>query len=546
MTKPATTTSKDDLSHLEEEIVDHFFELQPNYAVFLGRHEYDGKLPILEPGATDAWAHHTDSLLLRLDQLNANALAPGRRHDIILLRLLLESALFDLRDALDLDRNPMTYVGVVSLTPYMVREYAPVAERVRAMCAVLDQVPGTIDAGRRRLQASLPKPFLQLTVAMGGGLPAHFAEAEAYARAAAPELGAKVAGARPAAEAAIAEFLRRVKDEYLPKANEDFALGPERFQKLLWVREGIERPTAEILAAGRADLKRNQDRLRAIAAQQRQSSLELLETLNVDHPTATELIATAQSYVRETRAFTEEKHLASIPEPASCRVEPTPVFSRALSTASMNPPGPFEVTGDEGIYFVTPVDESWSPAKQEEWLRSMNHSVLRNVTIHEVYPGHYLQFLHFRRSAGSLSRKVYLSASFTEGWAHYAEQLAIEQGFGNGKVAAEAAQLHDALLRDCRLIASIGLHTQGWTVGQATELFRREAFFEELPAEREAIRGTFNPEYFCYTLGKLEILNVRKKFLDAKFGGSLSAFHDQLLSAGCPPIGLLDTMFGGA
>jgi len=208
----------------------------------------------------------------------------------------------------------------------------------------------------------------------------------------------------------------------------------------------------------------------------------------------------------------------------------------------MNPPGPFDVGETDGIYYVTPVDASWTAERQEEWLRSLNDAMLRNITVHEVYPGHYLQFLHFRAKGSTLARRVYLSASFSEGWAHYCEQLAIEAGLGAGSPDAELAQIHDALLRDCRLIASVGLHTGGWTLKQATELFQREAHFETLPAEREAIRGTFNPEYFCYTLGKLAILDARSKLLASQFGGSLRAFHDRLLGFGCPPIGVLETL----
>jgi len=166
--------------------------------------------------------------------------------------------------------------------------------------------------------------------------------------------------------------------------------------------------------------------------------------------------------------------------------------------------------------------------------------MLGNITVHEVYPGHYLQFLHFRARPASLARKAYLSPSFVEGWAHYTEQLAIEAGWDGGRREAEIAQLHDALLRDCRLLSSIGLHTEHWSVEQATELFQRAAHFEQLPAQREAIRGTFNPEYFCYTLGKLRILQARRRFLASKFHGSLREFHDALLGSGCPPVGLID------
>jgi uncharacterized protein (DUF885 family) len=541
--------SPDVLSDLERRIVDHLFTLQPSYAVFLGLHEYDGHVPDLTRAATERWAAASDDLLRRLGALNLGGLTYGRRLDATLLQLLLDGPLFDLRDARELDRNPMSYVGQIALTPYLVREYAPAAQRVQAMVRLLAAVPTMLEAGRQRLEPRLPDPFVRLALAMSSGLPAHLDEAERFARTASPNLGDTFRAARQDAEQSIQEFVGRLKDDYLPKVTQEFALGPERYQRLLWVREGIRTPYSEVLRAGRADLDRNQARLAEIAAQQRPGQptapaiVELFEAVYRQHSTAARLVPHAQELVDETRRFVRAQDLVTIPEPERCRVEETPVFGRALSTASMNPPGPFDTVGDEGIYFVTPVDPAWTPDRQEEWLRSLNDPMLRNITVHEVFPGHYLQFLHFRRAAGTLARKVYLSSSFAEGWAHYCEQLAIEAGLGAGSFEAELAQIHDALLRDCRLIASIGLHTEGWTVAQATELFRREAYFEALPAEREAIRGTFNPEYFCYTLGKLAILDARAKHLGPKFAGSRRAFHDRLLGFGCPPVGVLDELF---
>jgi uncharacterized protein (DUF885 family) len=527
---------------LERQIVDHLFALQPSYAVGLGLHEYDGRLPDLGSGATEAWAVTADALLGRLNRVGeATELSDDRRVDRFLLRLLLESPLFDLRESKELDRNPMAYVGSVSLTSYLVRDYAPVADRVRSIVRILEGVPAMLDTGRRRLHGPLPKPFVELSLAIGGGLPQHFGEAETFAARAG--MVPEVAAARATATGAVNSFLAWLKDECLPRATPDFALGPHRFQRLLFVREGIEVSIEDVRKAGAADLARNQARLDEIAREEKATVSELLDRLSRDHPSASEILPSARGFVDETRQFVVDRDLVTIPEPAVCRVEETPVWGRALSTASMNPPGPFDDGPTDGIYYVTPVDPNWSAKQQEEWLRSFNRSLLRNITVHEVYPGHYLQFLHFHQQAASLARKVYLSPSFVEGWAHYAEQLAIEQGMGAGNHNAEIAELHDALLRDCRLLASVGLHTQGWTVEQATQLIQREAHFERLPAEREAVRGTFNPEYFCYTLGKLAILNSRARFLGPRFAGSLRQFHDTLLGFGCPPIGLLDTLF---
>jgi uncharacterized protein (DUF885 family) len=536
---PAAVT---ELDPLERAIVDHLFVLQPGYAVGLGLHEYDGIVPEFAREATDRWTDGARTLLGRLERTDRERLSGDRRIDAFLLRLLLEGPVFDLTESRELDRNPMSYLGGFSLTSYLAREYAPPGDRLTAVVRVLEGVPSVLEVGRSRLDRVLPKPFVDLALSIGGGLPTHFAEAEPLA--AATGRVDELARARESAEAAVRQFLEWLRQERLPAATPEFALGAARFQKLLFVREGVEAPFDEIRRAGLADLERNQARLAELARAAKLPIPEFLARMNENHPPASEVLATAQRFVEETRKFVADRKLVSIPADVACRVEETPAFGRALSTASMNPPGPFDTGAPLGIYYVTPVDPAWTPVQQEEWLRSFNFSMLRNITVHEVYPGHYLQFLHFRAGSGSLARKVYLSPSFVEGWAHYTEQLAIEHGLGRESGFAEAAQVHDALLRDCRLLAAIGLHTAGMTLETATQLFQKEAFFERLPAEREAIRGTFNPEYFCYTLGKLSILSARDRFLAKKFAGDLTRFHDTLLGYGSPPIGLLDTLLG--
>jgi uncharacterized protein (DUF885 family) len=537
-----------ELDALEREVLDHLFALAPGYAVSLGLHEYDGRLADLSQGATERWASQADALLRRLKDLPSDRLSVDRRYDRMLLEMTLESPLFDLRDSRDYELNPMVYVGGLSLTAYTVREYAPLAVRAEAMFRHLAGVPGFLEKGLDRLEKEVPGPFVQLAVGMAHGIESNFRDVESIVRPLGNAALQRLREVRDPAVAGVQEFANRLEREWLPRATNEFALGPDRYQKLLWVRERVAVPFSELLAAGRADLERNQARLRAIAATTRPPTdgRGLLQRASHVHPTAGELIARARGFVDETRRFVEEKQLATLPQPAVCRVEETPEYHRALSTASMNPPGPFDAAGEEGIYFVTPVDPAWSPETQEEWLRSFNDSVLRNVTAHEVYPGHYLQFLHFRQSAGSLSRKTFLSNAFVEGWAHYAEQLVVEQGLGAGAPEAEAAQLQDALLRNCRLIASVGLHTQGMTIAEATALFEREGYCESIVAQREANRGTFDPVYFGYTLGKLAILDARRKHLASQFGGSLRAFHDRLLGFGAPPVGFLDELLRGS
>lgn len=533
-----------ELGALEQQVIDHLFVLSPASAVSSGIHQYDGRLPDLRREATDRWASRAEDLLRRVRGVPVETLPSGRRYDRMLLEMGLESALFDLHDSRDFDVNPMVHVGGLSLTPYTVRPYAPLEVRLEAIHRHLGGVPLTLGRGLDRLEPAVPAPFIRLAIGIARGLEANYRAVESLIRSYSEAAFERIREVRDPAIEAVRSFAQRLEQEWLPRATQDYALGEEKFQRLLWVRERVRVPIPDLLKAGRADLEHNQSRLHAIAAAAHPPTdgPGLLQRAAATHPTATELIDRARVFVEEMKLFIREKELATIPEPAVCRVEETPPDHRGLSTASMNSPGPFETAGQEGMYFVTPADPGWSAETQDQWLRSFNDSVLRNVTAHEVYPGHFLQFLHLRRSTSSLARKIILSGAFIEGWAHYAEQVVVEQGLGAGAPEAEAAQICDALLRDCRLISSIGLHTQGMTVAQSTELFEREGLCEPIVAQREAGRGTYDPVYFGYTLGKLAILDARRRHLQSRFGGSLQAFHDRVLSFGAPPVGFLDEL----
>lgn len=530
---------------LEYAVLEHLFTLTPRVAVDAGLHQYDGKLPDLSRPATDRWADQADTLLRRLRDLAVDTLTADRRYDRVLLEMALESARFDLLDSRDYDQNPMVCAGALSLTPYTVRAYAPLPVRIDAMRRHLAAVPAFLQGSLSRLAAEVPAPFIRLAMATARGIEANYRDVEPLVRSFSDASMERIREVREPALAAVRAFADRLEKEWLPRATQAFALGPDRYQKLLWVRERVSAPFSDLLAAGRADLERNQVRLRVIAAAANPPTdgPGLIARAAQTHPTSAQLIPRARDFVDEMKMFVREKELVTIPEPAVCRVEETPPYYRELATASLNPPGAFDTAGEEGMFFVTPVDPAWRPETQEAWLRSFNDSVLRNTAVHEVYPGHYLQFLHLRRSPASRTRKVLLSGAFVEGWAHYAEQLVLEQGLGAGAPEAEAAQLQDALLRDCRLIVSVGLHTQGMTVAEATAVFEREAYCEPIVAQREAGRGTYEPAYFAYTLGKLAILDVRHKHLSSQFGGSLRAFHDRLLGFGAPPVGFLDDLF---
>lgn len=531
---------------LEREVVEHLFRFSPGFAVVLGLHSYDGILPDLSPATVAAWVGKARTLLERLQEVDAASLSKERRLDRELLRLRLRSDLFDLLDYPFLDRLPLAYVGPLELVPYTARPYAPAPQRAAAMVRILEGAPRLLETGKQRLVRPLPEAFVKIALAMAEGLAPHFRESASFVKEQAPSEAPAYQRALVEAEAAARGFVDYLRRS-LKGASSDFALGPARFQRLLEVREGLTLGWEELEREGWENLRVNQKRLETLARSARPPTTPeaMLREMAADHPFASELLSEAERSVEETRKFVARWDLVTIPEPEHCRVEPTPLVDRAWTTASMDAPGPFETSSFEGVYHVTPVEEEWETAKKEQWLASFSRPVIRNVTAHEVYPGHYVQFLHFRAHASTLTRRVYLSGAFTEGWAHYTEQLMIEEGFGGGSPTYELAQLVDALLRNVRLLASVGMHAKGMTVEQATALFVQEARMEPFPAEREAMRGTFNPEYFGYTLGKLAILKARRAYLERNPGAKLRSFHDLLLSFGAPPVGFLEPLLLG-
>jgi uncharacterized protein (DUF885 family) len=234
--------------------------------------------------------------------------------------------------------------------------------------------------------------------------------------------------------------------------------------------------------------------------------------------------------------FIRQHHIVTIPSPVQPIVEETPPFMRALTSASMDTPGAFEKVAKEAYFNVTLPEPGWSAQKTKEWMEGFNRGTITSTAIHEAYPGHYTQFLWVQR-APSIVRRVIGSGSNAEGWAHYCEQMMFEQGYGNGDPKLRLGQIQEALLRDARYIVGIQMHTGKMTFDQAVEFFVNEGHQTRAVAEREAKRGTADPTYLVYTLGKLEILKLREDYRKAKGAQfSLEEFHNRFLQQGYPPI----------
>jgi uncharacterized protein (DUF885 family) len=280
--------------------------------------------------------------------------------------------------------------------------------------------------------------------------------------------------------------------------------------------------------------------------------IEVFKAIQKDHPTAENLIPDTRKNLEAIRKFLVDRKIITLPSDVRVRVEETPQFARATSFASMDSPGPFETKATEAFYYVTPTEKEWPEQQKEEWLTAFNYYTTDVVSIHEAYPGHYVQFICQQASKATRVQKVFSSYAFVEGWAHYTEQMMIDEGFGAspGANATPAdklkaakyrlAQSDEALLRLCRLCVSIKTHCQGMTVEEATKFFQENCYYEEKPARQEAIRGTFDPGYLYYTLGKQQLLKLRRDYQKQEGAAySLQKFHDEVLRHGCPPIRLL-------
>jgi uncharacterized protein (DUF885 family) len=270
------------------------------------------------------------------------------------------------------------------------------------------------------------------------------------------------------------------------------------------------------------------------------SPRDVYHSLQRLHPSSSRLKTAVQRDLLSLRAFIAAHRLLTLPRDAHVRVVDTPAFERQTTFAAMDAPGPLEKRATEAYYYVTPADPRWSAKQKDEYLGTFNDYARSIISAHEVYPGHFVNFAIERRLPLSLTRRLLGSASFSEGWAHYGEEMMVDAGWGGADPRVRLAQLAEALLRECRYVVGVREHTRGMTVEQATRFFMANAFMDRQPAYVEAVRGTQDPTYGYYTLGKLEILKLRddyKKRLGSGF--TLQAFHDALLSHGDPPIPLL-------
>ena len=337
---------------------------------------------------------------------------------------------------------------------------------------------------------------------------------------------------------ALKSYETFLKDDLLPRSKGDFRIGAENYRKKLLYDEMVDTPLDRLLSVGYDDLHRNQAELKRVSAQidPNRSPEAILEDLENDHPAADHLLTSFRDVLSGLREFIVSKRIVTIPSKVMPIVEETPPFMRALTSASMDTPGPYEKVAKEAFFNVTLPDLKWPPKEIDEYLQGFNRGTIISTAIHEAFPGHYVQFL-WVPSTKTKVRKLMGCSSNAEGWAHYTEQMMLDEGYGNGDLKLRLGQLQDALLRDARYIVGIRMHTGDMTMEQAIDFFVKEGHQVRPTAEKEAKRGTSDPTYLVYTLGKLEILKLREDYKAMKNGKyTLQGFHDDFLQQGTPPV----------
>ncbi len=541
---------------LADEYIKGYLAWRPLTGTTLGFHEYDGKITDFSQASLNSELNRLKQFQTKLDSLDFTKLNTGNSYDFRILKNAINREIFAFEQAEIYKHNPMTYAGVVDVSVYVKRNFAPLESRVQSITAILKQTPNIISAAKANLIESLPQPQIETAIEQANGT-ADFLKKDLLEALKDVKDSPMMTELRSTNEMAIKElrgYATWLKETKLPRATQNFALGTEKYRKLLQYGEMLNLSPEQILEIGMRELKRKQSVFEETAKiiDPTKKAIDVFKEIQKDHPTEKGLIPDTARNMEMIRKFVVDHHLITIPSPVRATVTETPQFLRATSFASMDTPGPFEKESTEAYYYVTPVEPDWPAQQKEEWLTAFNYYTTDIVSIHEAYPGHYVQFLCLNSSPANKLEKIFNSYAFVEGWAHYAEQMMVDEGFGgndSNKATSESrlkaakyllAQTDEALLRLCRLCVAIKMHCQGMTVDQGTKFFQENCYYEEKPARQESIRGTFDPEYLYYTVGKLEILKLRADYQaqeGAKF--SLQKFHDEMLRHGAPPILLL-------
>ncbi len=525
--------------------VDYFFEnyfqFHPSEGTAAGFHQYDNLLEDLSQPGRDAEL----SFLLEMKQAagyrHIERYSEEQRADWKLLSNFINARILELQEIRMWQKNPDIYSSsaTASIFGLMSRKFAPPADRLKSVIAREQKIPANLAAAKGNLK-NPPRVYTEIAIEQMPGIISFFQKdvPQAFKDVTDLQLLNEFSLSNDKVIAELQRYQDFLKSDLLPISKGDFRLGRELYSKKLHYEDMVDISLDRLLRIGYDDLQKNQAELRRVAAQidLGKTPEQVLAELEQDHPRPDQLLQNFRDTFASLTGFIRQKHIITIPSDIRPIVEETPPFERALTFASMDTPGPYETKATEAFFNVTLPDASWPAEKTKSWMEGFNRGTILSTAIHEAYPGHYEQYL-WEAQYPSKVRKLTGCGTNIEGWAHYTEQMMLDEGYGNGDPKLRIGQLQDALLRDARYIVGIEMHTGKMTLPQATDFFVKQGHQTAAVAEREAQRGTSDPTYLVYTLGKLEILKLRadyKQKVGASF--SLQQFHDEFMKQGAPPI----------
>ncbi len=523
---------------------DAYFADNPVLATSQGIHTYDTRLPDMSRDSILAHVRFLREQLIAFQAVDRSKLTKDEAIDLELITSSIQAEILEDETLRFWERDPDKYSSGVSEAIYtiMARKYAPDEERLKAIIAREQQIPAWFATARENLK-NPPRIYTEIALEQLPGtisffekdVPATFADVKDE------KLQAEFKKANATVVAELKKYAKFLKTEVLPKSKGDFKLGAENYALKLKYDEMVDLPLDKLLEIGYANLRENQNHFKEIAKKiaPKKTYQQVLHDLEKDHPKPEKLLQSVRDVMGGLRQFLVDKKIVTVPSPVEPIIQETPPFERAIVMASMDTPGPFEEKAKEAYYNVTLAEKGWPKKRIEEHMAGFNYATIISTSIHEAYPGHYTQFL-WVQSAPTKTRKILGANSNAEGWAHYTEQMMLDEGYGNGDLNLRLGQLQDALLRNARFIVGIEMHRGNLSYEKAIDFFVKEGFTSRANGERETKRGTSDPTYLYYTLGKLQILKLRedyKKLKGDKF--TLLEFHDNILKQGFPPIKLL-------
>jgi hypothetical protein len=544
---------KQQFAKVSDEYFDQvYFHFAPTNGTLAGYHQYDGQLEGYSRKNIDTEIAALKSFEKRIQAIHPDAAAgdfiPRSDREMVLANI--RSTLLTLETIRPWEKNADNYSSTCANGAFvlMERKFASPDERLRSLIAREKQMPALLDDARVNLK-NPPRIFTEIAIEQLPGIVSFFERDVplAFADAKDPALKTEFAGTNAAVIARLNSYLEWLKTDLSLKSNGDFRIGAETFQKKLEYDEMVDLPLDKLLEIGWADLHKNQEHFKQVAKELEpdKTPSAVLEELGENHPAPDHLLDAFRATFDGLASFIRTHHIVTIPSDVRPIVEETPPFMRATTFASMDTPGPFETHATEAYFNVTLPDPSMKPKEVEGFMHSFNVGTVISTAVHEAYPGHYIQFLWLPQ-APSRVRKLLGANTDVEGWAHYTEQMMLDEGYGQPGAGAKdereakflrLGQLQDALLRNARFIVGIEMHTGKMSFDDAVEFFQKEGYQSKETAVVETKRGAGDPTYLYYTLGKLEIMKLRedlKKKQGAAF--SLEEFHNNFLRQGYPPI----------